>query len=166
MSPELPQRKHPPHFAPIPRHNTPVVLFVTMAIQPRVNALANDTFHEAFKNALKEADAWRVFLYVIMPDHIHAFIVPRTVSPFPIGNWAKFLKRKIAQNIDAAAHGGRVSSPAAGWRWQLGCWDTQIRSREHLDEKASYVRMNPVRAGLCATPEEWKWQGEDEWIRW
>ena len=132
----------------------PVVLFVTIAIRSRVNALANDLFHNAFLTTLDEADAWRVFLYVIMPDHVHLYVVPRTHPPVAIQTWVKFLKRKLTPKLP----------PQNAWRWQYGCWDTQIRSREHLDEKASYVRMNPVRAGLYATPDEWKWRGQGEWV--
>ena len=161
MAPELLQRKRLPHFAPVIRHNAPIVLFVTMAIRPRVNALANDVAHAAFQDALAKADAWRAFLYVMMPDHIHAFVVPRTWPSFPIARWAEFLKRNVTQSL-----GGRTSSCAAQWHWQTGCWDTQMRDMAHLEEKTAYVRMNPVRAGLCATPEEWKWRGEGEWVEW
>jgi len=99
MTLEFLQRKYPPHFAPVHRHNTPVVLFVTIAIQPRVNALANDAVHAIFQRVLKEADAWRAFLYVMMPDHIHIFVVPQTVTPYPIAKWVGFLKRRITQMI-------------------------------------------------------------------
>ncbi|MCL2104071.1 MAG: hypothetical protein FWH21_03300 [Kiritimatiellaeota bacterium] len=155
----FPQRKRPPHFVPVERHNEPIILFVTLAIQPRVNVLANDVFHEVFKEALNEADAWRVFLYLVMPDHVHLFTVPQTLPPFPIVKWAEFLKRKITQRLARTL----ALQGCPQWRWQPGCWDTQIRSLENLDEKASYVRMNPVRAGLCVSPDEWKWRGEGEW---
>jgi putative transposase len=49
--------------------------------------------------------------------------------------------------------------PAAFKLWQRDFWDTQMRDREHYDEKLAYVRMNPVRKGLVATPEEWPYQG-------
>jgi len=152
----FPQRKQPSHVAPIERHNKPTILFVTLAIKPRIPALANDLFHEAFKNALKEADAWRVFLYLLMPDHIHLFAVPQTLPPFPIKKWAEFLKRKITCSFGVHPQ----------WSWQPGCWDTQMRDLEHLNEKVMYVRMNPVRAKLCASPDEWRWHGESEWVIW
>ena len=44
--------------------------------------------------------------------------------------------------------------------WQRDFWDTQMRSREHYDEKWSYVRMNPVRQGLVQTPDDWPFHGE------
>ena len=149
-------RKRVPHFAPVQRFNAPIILFVTISINPRVNVLANAKFHDAFCNALVKADVWRVFLHVIMPDHIHMFAVPQTIPPHPVAKWAQYLKRQISA----------VLGEHPEWDWTPGCWDTQIRDPEHLNEKASYVRMNPVRAGLCANPEEWKWRGEGEWVIW
>lgn len=39
--------------------------------------------------------------------------------------------------------------------WQEDFFDHRLRSDESLDEKANYVRMNPVRAGSVKTVEEW-----------
>jgi REP element-mobilizing transposase RayT len=50
--------------------------------------------------------------------------------------------------------------------WQRDFWDTQMRTREHYDEKLAYVRMNPVRKGLAKTPEDWQYQGEVFPIGW
>jgi hypothetical protein len=45
-------------------------------------------------------------------------------------------------------------------RWQEGFFDHVLRSAESYAQKWEYVRMNPVRAGLCASPEQWPYQGE------
>jgi REP element-mobilizing transposase RayT len=50
--------------------------------------------------------------------------------------------------------------------WQRDFWDTQMRSREHYEEKLSYVRMNPVRKGLAASPNDWPYQGEVFSVAW
>jgi len=44
--------------------------------------------------------------------------------------------------------------------WQEGFFDHVLRSAESYAQKWEYVRMNPVRAGLCQKPEEWPYQGE------
>jgi hypothetical protein len=44
--------------------------------------------------------------------------------------------------------------------WQEGFFDHLLRSSESYGEKWEYVRMNPVRAGLCRQPEDWVFQGE------
>ena len=44
--------------------------------------------------------------------------------------------------------------------WQEGFFDHLLRSQESYSQKWDYVRMNPVRAGLCDMPEQWPYQGE------
>ncbi len=41
------------------------------------------------------------------------------------------------------------------WGDRFSLW--QVRDDEHLVETCAYVRANPVRAGLCSSPEEWPW---------
>ena len=47
----------------------------------------------------------------------------------------------------------------AGAIWQREFFDHLLRSGESLTEKWRYVEMNPVRAGLCAHPEEYPYLG-------
>jgi len=44
--------------------------------------------------------------------------------------------------------------------WQEGFFDHLLRSYESYAQKWEYVRMNPVRAQLSKTPEDWPYQGE------
>jgi hypothetical protein len=44
--------------------------------------------------------------------------------------------------------------------WQEGFFDHILRSQESYSQKWDYVRMNPVRASLSQTPDEWPYQGE------
>jgi putative transposase len=156
MTDPFPQRKQPPHLPPIERHNTPVVLFVTLVIRPRVNALANERFHEALCATMIEANAWRVSSYVVMPDHLHLFAIPNSVPIMGIEPWARFVKRRISWRLGAHPE----------WDWQAGCWDTQMRNRGGYEEQLSYTRMNPVRKGLAECPESWPWKGEGEPVIW
>jgi len=187
-SPPRPQRKHPVHMPPVERHNAPVILFVTLTIQPRGSHLANACFREAFIAACGDADAWTVGFYLIMPDHIHLFCRPATEPRVGIKTWAQYLKRRITIRlrestargdtaredarppVQPSAHpmgGERPREPqSAAWRWQSDCWDTQIRSGEHYHEKWDYVRLNPVRRNLVSTPEDWPWQGVLGTIEW
>jgi putative transposase len=43
---------------------------------------------------------------------------------------------------------------------QEGFFDHLLRSYESYTQKWDYVRMNPVRAQLSKTPEDWPYQGE------
>ena len=36
-------------------------------------------------------------------------------------------------------------------------FDHRLRNEQELQEKTSYILMNPVRKGLCERIEEWIW---------
>lgn len=180
---KLPQRKQPVHITPIERPNQPVILFVTIAVQPRGYHLANDLFHKVFCEACIDADRWSVGKYMIMPDHVHLFCRP---AVFPVVNllrWVQYLKERITKRLAVAKEksGGRTcgepQDPQSGaqgcsglspiyWKWQPGCWDTQIRDGDHYRDKWLYVQQNPVRAELVSMAEEWPFQGEVHVLRW
>ena len=111
--------------------------------------LRNEHVHERFiafgKAGLVRGIA--IGRYVIMPDHIHLFV--RGSLDFVLVQWMRILKRSLSGAIhEAAPH------------WQSGFFDHLIRHSESYAEKWEYVRMNPVRAGLCRQPEDWPYQGE------
>ena len=59
-----------------------------------------------------------------------------------IGDWKPFHARK-----------NRIE-------WQEGFFDHRLRDdelREQLQAKVTYIRQNPVVAGLYASAEEWPW---------
>jgi hypothetical protein len=43
--------------------------------------------------------------------------------------------------------------------FQTHCFHHRLRQNESYSEKWDYVRMNPVRAGLVADPDQWPYQG-------
>jgi putative transposase len=55
----------------------------------------------------------------------------------------------------------RYTAKNAGVIWQDGFFDHRLRDHESLEEKALYIRMNPVRAGLVPRPDAWPyiWPG-------
>ena len=48
----------------------------------------------------------------------------------------------------------------AGVKWLRDFFDHRPRGDESLDEKAVYLRMNPVRKGLVGDPNAWPWKWE------
>jgi len=56
---------------------------------------------------------------------------------------------------DLVAQTKRFLSREAGITWQRGFFDHRLRSEEALQEKAQYIRQNPVRRGLVGSEDEW-----------
>jgi len=74
-----------------------------------------------------------------MPDHLHMLIgVPGDAQ---LSNLIRNFKR--------------ITTRIANISWQRNFFDHRLRHDESLDEKAAYIRANPVRAGLIAEGEEW-----------
>ena len=79
-----------------------------------------------------------------MPDHVHLIVaVPRDRSlAVCIGGWKRYLAR------------------THGIRWQANFFDHRLRNASEEAGKREYIRLNPVRKGLAATPADWPWNEE------
>lgn len=54
----------------------------------------------------------------------------------------------------------RFANRRHGWDGHLfrnRFWSELIEDDRHLLETARYIVLNPVRAGICKSPEEWRW---------
>ena len=80
-----------------------------------------------------------------MPDHIHLLVSEpdrRTLA-----DALKSLKQSASRRlIGNAEH-----------FWQKRYYDLNIRDHDQFVEKLRYIHRNPVKAGLCARPEDWPW---------
>jgi REP element-mobilizing transposase RayT len=74
-----------------------------------------------------------------MPDHLHALVsfAPDRAMKAIISNWKEIVAKR---------------APVS---WQRDFFDHRLRADESFDEKAHYIRMNPVRAGLTAKAADW-----------
>jgi REP element-mobilizing transposase RayT len=105
---------------------------------------------EAVEGCLLHADGvkYRLLDWCVMPNHVHAMI--GTVEGVKLGDIVRSWKTYSAKLIN-------------GWTGQTGAlWeedyhDRYIREESHFHSARSYIRNNPVRAGLCQKPEEWPW---------
>ncbi len=132
------------------------IFFVTVCVQNRQPLLIRNDIAQIVRAVLKDAaegTGWRVGRYVIMPDHIH-FFCARDKQASAL---SEFLGRFKSCTTRKAWDRGR-----AGRLWQQEFFDHLLRSNESYAQKWEYVRRNPVRAGLCAKPEDWPHQGEIE----
>jgi REP element-mobilizing transposase RayT len=99
-------------------------------------------------------DGKRVELHalVIMPSHVHLLFTPLEndhAEPFSLAQIMKGIKGTSAYNINRLL--GR-----RGQLWQDESFDRIMRYRE-FEFKFNYICANPVDAGLCTKPEEYRW---------
>jgi REP element-mobilizing transposase RayT len=100
---------------------------------------------------LKFFDGERYLLreWVVMPNHVHVLVWPMAdhVLDKIVQSWKRF----------TSTHVKPVLELAAGRFWQPETYDHWVRDDEERARIARYIRLNPVKAGLCAQPEEWRW---------
>ena len=153
----LPDRKRPAHLPAFEHHNRSIIQFVTVCTQARRPLLATASAHAALLSAWQAASWYQIGRYVIMPDHVHLFCAPAINPPEPLTRWINFWKSHSARHWP---------DPAVGKLWQRDSWDTQLRATDHYGAKWTYVRENPVRAGLVAHADAWPHQGELNILPW
>jgi putative transposase len=88
-----------------------------------------------------------IWSYCLMPNHVHLIAIPQHENSL-----AKMLR------VVHHRHARRVNA-VHGWRGHL--WQERFHSfvmdEPHLLAAVRYVELNPVRAGLCTRPEDWRW---------
>ena len=126
----------------------PTIVFITVCTKDREAWLASDEYHRLLRAVWRDADAWFVGRYVIMPDHLHFFASPGSRET-DLSKWIAFWKHQVTLHHRETTR-----------RWQKSFWDTRMRSQRNYHEKWDYVRDNPVRRGLVSAADDWPYQGE------
>lgn len=88
---------------------------------------------------------------VVMPDHAHMLLTPVEQAPgkwWPLSRILHSIKSYSAKQINE-------SLERRGTVWRGESFDRIIRGERDFGETLNYVRMNPVRMGLCGRPGEW-----------
>jgi putative transposase len=133
--------RRPPRITPF--QSLRPFYFVTFCVRERRAILANVGMHAAFLDFAKRArdeHGVAVGRYVLMPDHVHLFVVLPEPGP-SLASWVGQLKRKLGVTLSELGHVAPI--------WQEGFFDHLMRGADSYSEKWNYVRENPVRAGLC-----------------
>ena len=137
-----PQRKILPHDLPAWIEPGAVVFITICALTRGENQLCCDDRSHQLWDAIefnRDRGLWWPHLVVLMPDHLHGLFSFATEPGMrkSIESWKHFVSRRL------------------GIRWQRDFFDHRLRQDESVAEKASYIRMNPVRAGLVDAPDNW-----------
>ena len=123
---------------------------VTQRGNARQVILTNDADHITYLELLRQySELYRLSLlgYCLLSNHVHLIAVPRTAEAL-----AQTLKH--AHGRYASYWNARQSS--SGHVWQGRFYSCPLDG-SHLWEALRYVELNPVRAGLVAAAEDWKW---------
>ncbi len=123
-------------------------VFLTVNTRDGLPWLANGEVQEKLVATWREATAWLIGDYLLMPDYLHAFVAPREIA-IEIEDWIKYWKSQFRHRHNHAE-----------WKFQSRGWHHRLRDDENCSVKWMYVMENPVRKGLVETPDEWTYKGK------
>ncbi|MGI8641552.1 MAG: REP-associated tyrosine transposase [Pyrinomonadaceae bacterium] len=90
---------------------------------------------------------YNLIAWVIMPNHIHFLLKP--IEPHTLSGIMHSIKSYTALTANRFLQ-------RSGRFWQEDYFDRYIRNYEHYEKTITYIKNNPVKAGLCETPGDWK----------
>ena len=108
---------------------------------PRISREVEDTFLKF------DGERYNLLEWVIMPNHVHVLI--ETFQGHTLKNVLHSWRSYTASQANKIL--GRT-----GRFWARGKFERFIRDEEHFEAVTRYIRMNPVKAGLVAEPEQWE----------
>jgi len=114
--------------------------------QPKfTNARACGTFVDALERVRRNYNLC-VYGYVVMPEHVHLLVNEPERST--LAQAIKSLKQGVAR---------RLALRSEDSFWQARYYDFNVWSERKFVEKLRYIHRNPVKRGLAARPEDWRW---------
>lgn len=96
-----------------------------------------------------EGQRYELRAWAVMPNHVHVIVWPmpgHTLSEI-LHSWKSYTSRGANKLL------GRIGESF----WQTESFDHWIRGDAERARLVAYVESNPVKAGLCRHPEDWKW---------
>jgi REP element-mobilizing transposase RayT len=112
-------------------------------------ALRNANVAQIVQDALLhfEGERYQLAAWCIMPNHVHAVLTPLSGHQLSaiLQSWKSFTAKGINKML---GHRGTF--------WERESFHHLIRTPEHFDEFVLYTEINPVNAGFCQQPEDWR----------
>lgn len=90
---------------------------------------------------------WTILGFALLPNHLH-LILKLAEPDLSVG--MKWLQYMHARRFNLR-HG------YVGHAFDSRFFSRAILTEEHLFRALSYLALNPVHAGLCSDPAEWRW---------
>lgn len=87
--------------------------------------------------------------WIVMPNHVHVIVRPlgKHLLDEIVKSWKGFTGREANKLL------GRTGEPF----WAREYYDHLLRDDAERARLSDYIHDNPVKAGLCARPEDWPW---------
>ena len=95
-----------------------------------------------------DEERYQLLSWVIMPNHVHLLLTPQS------GHSLTEILRSLKSYT---AHKANKVLERTGKFWFEDYFDRYIRDADHYATVVRYIENNPVKAGLCHAPQEWRY---------
>ena len=154
--------------------------FFTASIKGWYKLLEHDKYKDIIINSLRflvEDKRIKLFAFIIMTDHIHLIwqmqplIKPGDVQRDFLKYTAQQIKLDLQKNNpEALTHFEADVNDRTYQFWKRRSLSIELRTHKVYRQKLDYIHWNPVKAGVCKLPEEYKYSsalfyetGNDNW---
>jgi putative transposase len=123
---------------------------VTQRGNRRQDVFFSDGDYSAYRGLVADAchrQGVRCIAWCLMPNHVHLILIPPT---------AESLRAALAEAHRRYSRRINIANGWVGYLWQ-GRFSSYPMDDAHLATAIRYVELNPVRAGLVARAEDWRW---------
>jgi REP element-mobilizing transposase RayT len=101
---------------------------------------------EAIRFGAETQNHYDLHAYVVMANHVHVLVQPHV----PVSKLLHSVKGFSAREANKLLS-------RSGAFWQSESYDHWIRDDREFEKIRQYIENNPVRAGLVAKPDDYRW---------
>jgi len=130
--------------------------------EPAARYLSNPAAADIVRIALYyfAGQRYHLLAYVVMPSHFHWVFQPclQWVESLPDKGRHRTPRERIMKSINGyTAYRCKRLLGLSGPFWLHEGYDHVVQDVEELHRIIRYVEKNPVKAGLMAEPQDWRW---------
>ena len=145
--------------------------FIRQVTYQREPWLCREVGRKALRGAIEKVQEkypFSIDAFVLLPDHFHClWTLPegdgdlstrlRLIKTFVTKHYGEQLG--IARDISASRQKRKERN-----LWQRRFWEHLIRDERDFAQHCDYIHYNPVRHGLCKTPQDWQFSSIHRFI--
>lgn len=120
-----------------------------------------DEFKKALSTA-KQQYLFKIHAIVIMPEHFHMIINPKTSTDYPLivscikRNFTNLLDGEIKEKLKSNLSSSKIKKRESGV-WHRRFYEHTIRNQQELNAITDYIHYNPVKHGYAPRAKDWEY---------
>jgi len=103
--------------------------------------------------------------FVIMPDHVHALVWFHRIGELSafMRDWKRSSSRSIKQFLLEESQYAKMF-PSEDPLWKKRYYSFEIETEAKIEEKLTYMHMNPMKKGFVENITEWRWSSARHYV--